>query len=194
MTKLLSALMITGLLFTGCAHKNVVQPTDQSMEQKATGSKEGSKDKQGDKQTDKKIPTEAVSSKDADNAASADSMRLLKEMQAKLTDIHFDFDKYDIRSADKPILRQVADTLAKNGKLKVIIEGNCDERGTNEYNLALGDKRAAAAKGYLSSLGIKSERMDVISYGEERPVCKESSEDCWAKNRRDHFVLDEAKR
>ena len=111
-----------------------------------------------------------------------------------MKDIHFDFDRYIIRNDEKPILKQVADTLRKNGNVKVTIEGNCDERGTNEYNLALGDRRAKAAKDFLLSLGIQAGRMDTVSYGEEKPLCTESNEACWAKNRRDHFVLDGGKR
>jgi len=72
---------------------------------------------------------------------------------------------------------------------RLSLEGHCDERGTNEYNLALGDRRAKAVKDYLVSLGVASGRIDVISYGEEKPVCKEQSEDCWAKNRRAHFIV-----
>ncbi len=83
--------------------------------------------------------------------------------------------------------------LSPNPKTKVVVEGNCDERGTSEYNLALGDRRANAAKSYLVSLGIPSRRIKTISYGKEKPLCTESTEECWSKNRRDHFVLTEAK-
>jgi peptidoglycan-associated lipoprotein len=79
--------------------------------------------------------------------------------------------------------------MAKNSTARLSIEGHCDERGTNEYNLALGDRRAKAVKDYLTSLGVASGRMDVISYGEERPACTDQSEACWAKNRRAHFVV-----
>ena len=104
-------------------------------------------------------------------------------------DILFDFDKYNIMPDARPVLDSVASWLNKNKEVNVIIEGHCDERGTNEYNLALGEKRAKAAKDYLVSLGVSPVRMNVITYGEERPVCTERNEDCWQKNRRAHFVI-----
>lgn len=88
-----------------------------------------------------------------------------------------------------PTLKKVASYLQKYPKLRVIIEGHCDERGTNEYNFALGQKRADSAKQYLITLGIISSRIDIISYGEEKPLCTEQNESCWQKNRRAHFVF-----
>ena len=183
MKKIFSTLAIAGLIVTGCASKGVVKETSQPQ-QKAT-----QQEQIKDKVTEKKVSQENVASKESAKTADTDSLRLIKEMQAKMKDIHFDFDRYIIMSGDKTILKQVADTLRKNSNLKVTIEGNCDERGTNEYNLALGDRRAKAAKDFLLSLGIQSGRMDTVSYGEEKPLCTESTEACWAKNRRDHFVL-----
>jgi len=188
MKKIFSTLIIAGLFVSGCASKGTVKETSQPQ-QKAT-----QQEQIKDKLPEKKASQETVSSKETAKTADLDSLRLVREMQAKMKDIHFDFDRYIIRNNDKPILKQVADTLRKNGNVKVTIEGNCDERGTNEYNLALGDRRAAAAKEYLSSLGIQSARMDTISNGKEKPLCTESNEVCWAKNRRDHFVLDGIKR
>jgi peptidoglycan-associated lipoprotein len=107
---------------------------------------------------------------------------------AALADIHFDFDKSAIRPADTKILEASAAWLKANPKTLVLIEGHCDERGTNEYNLALGERRAQAAQAYLVSRGIAAGRMTVISYGEERPACLEHTEACWAKNRRSHFL------
>ena len=187
MKKIFAILMIAGIFISGCANKSTVKETEslQTQNQKpATEQK-----KISDNQADKKISQETVSSKESSNTPSADSMRLIKELQTKMMDIHFDFDRYIIRNDERPILKQIADTLRKNGSLKVTIEGNCDERGTTEYNLALGDKRANAAKDYLLSLGIPSARMEAISYGKEKPLCTESNDACWAKNRRDHFVL-----
>ena len=190
MKKIFSALIIAGLFVSGCAHKGVVKETEQSQQQTQPAADQ--KTKQMDGQADKKISQETVSSKDSSNTQPVDSL-LLKELQAKTRDIHFDFDRYIIRNDEKPILRQVADTLSKNGNLKVTIEGNCDEKGTTEYNLALGDRRAVSAKEYLLSQGIQSGRMDTISNGKEKPLCTESNEACWAKNRRDHFVLAKGK-
>ncbi len=98
--------------------------------------------------------------------------------------VHFDFDKYDIRDEDRTTLQRQAAWLAKYPSVRVTVEGHCDERGTREYNLALGARRANAVKEYLVSVGVSSARIDTISYGKERPICTESSEDCWAQNRR----------
>jgi peptidoglycan-associated lipoprotein len=106
-----------------------------------------------------------------------------------LRDINFDFDKYDVRPGDAKILDANAAWLKSNQGYLVLIEGHCDERGTNEYNLALGERRAKAAMNYLVSQGVPASRITIISYGEERPLCTEHSEECWAKNRRDHFLV-----
>ena len=106
-----------------------------------------------------------------------------------LKDIYFDFDKYDLRADARDVLKANAGWLKANASARVEIEGHCDERGTNEYNLALGAKRAQAAKDYLASLGISQARLSTISYGEELPVCKEQNEGCWQKNRRARFVV-----
>ncbi len=106
-----------------------------------------------------------------------------------LKDIHFEFDKYEIRPEDVEILKETASLLKKFPNVKIQIEGHCDERGTNEYNLALGERRANSAKNYLVSLGISPERLSTISYGEERPVDPGHNEEAWAKNRRAHFVI-----
>jgi peptidoglycan-associated lipoprotein len=98
--------------------------------------------------------------------------------------VHFDYDRYEILDADKAILQRQAAWLAKYPSVRVTIEGHCDERGTREYNLALGARRANAVKEYLVSLGTSSARVDTISYGKERPMCTDSSEDCYAQNRR----------
>jgi peptidoglycan-associated lipoprotein len=108
---------------------------------------------------------------------------------AALKDIHFDFDKYDVRPADAKILDANAAWLKTNARSLLMIEGHCDERGTPEYNLALGERRAKAAMSYLAALGIQANRISIISYGEERGLCKEHGEACWAKNRRAHFLV-----
>jgi peptidoglycan-associated lipoprotein len=105
--------------------------------------------------------------------------------------IYFDFDKAVIRPGDAKILDASATWLKSNGTQLLLIEGHADERGTNEYNLALGDRRAKAAMNYLVAQGISADRMTIVSYGEERPVCTEHTEACWAKNRRDQFMVKE---
>ncbi len=104
-------------------------------------------------------------------------------------DIHFDFDKYNLTPTAQENLLRKAEWLRQNPDATVTIEGHADERGTNEYNLALGDRRADSAKGFLVNLGISASRLTTISYGEERPLCNESNEECWSKNRRGNFVL-----
>ena len=97
---------------------------------------------------------------------------------AGLRDIHFDFDRYTIRAEDTPILDANAEWLKGNPRTLLLIEGHADERGTNEYNLALGDRRARAAMNYLVAQGVRANRITIISYGEDSPVCRESTEDC----------------
>jgi peptidoglycan-associated lipoprotein len=110
---------------------------------------------------------------------------------AALAPIYFDFDKSNIRAGDAKILDASVAWLKANPKHLVLIEGHCDERGTNEYNLALGDRRAKAAQAYLVSKGIAADRITTVSYGEERPACTEKSQACYAKNRRDQFLTKE---
>ena len=98
--------------------------------------------------------------------------------------VHFDYNKSDIQDQDRGTLQHQAAWLQKYPQIRVIVQGNCDERGTREYNLALGARRANAVKEYLVSLGVSGGRVDTISYGKEKPVCTESTEDCWAQNRR----------
>src|SRR3970282_1552229 len=106
-----------------------------------------------------------------------------------LQDIHFDFDKYDIRPGDAKILDANTQWMKANPKYLVLIEGHADSRGTNEYNLALGERRGNAVKDYLVGLGIAADRMTVISKGEEEPLCTTQDEACWDQNRRGHFII-----
>jgi len=107
---------------------------------------------------------------------------------AALKEVYFDYDKYDIRAEDAKTLDANAAWLKSNADNLVLIEGHCDERGTNEYNLALGERRAKAAMNYLVGQGLPADRFTVISYGEEWPMCQERNEECWARNRRAHFL------
>jgi peptidoglycan-associated lipoprotein len=108
---------------------------------------------------------------------------------ADLKPIYFDFDKYDIRPGDAKVLDANAQWLKTNADQLLLIEGHCDERGTNEYNLALGERRAKSTMNYLVSQGVQASRITIISYGEERPVCTEKTEECWSKNRRAQFLV-----
>lgn len=106
-----------------------------------------------------------------------------------LADITFDFDKFDLRPDAREALARYAEVLKANPTVKVLIEGHCDERGTEDYNMGLGERRAARVRDYLESLGIENGRLNTISYGEMRPLVPGSNEDSWAKNRRAHFQL-----
>ncbi|MBV9761457.1 MAG: OmpA family protein [Acidobacteriaceae bacterium] len=109
----------------------------------------------------------------------------------RVQDIHFDYDKSDVRQQDQPVLQGDADALKTifqmDPNFVVTIEGHCDERGSAEYNLGLGDRRASATKDALVSLGVPGDKLKTISYGKERPICTDASEDCYARNRRAHF-------
>ena len=106
----------------------------------------------------------------------------------EVRDAFFDYDKADIRPDARTALSKTADFLKNNPKFKVTIEGHCDERGSTEYNLGLGDRRANAVKQYLVSLGVPADHLSTVSFGKEKPFCNESNESCWQQNRRGHFV------
>lgn len=160
-------LVVPGLLFTlGCQKKTVSQakaPVEKAPAAKAP---------------EKKAEAPAVVVTPSDTTG-----MIMQE------DIYFDFDKSSLTSAAQDNLMRKAAWLRANPAVTVTIEGHADERGTNEYNLALGDRRADSAKAFLVDLGIAASRLTTISYGEERPLCMQQTEECWAKNRRGHFVV-----
>jgi peptidoglycan-associated lipoprotein len=106
----------------------------------------------------------------------------------EVRDAYFDYDKADLRPDARTALSKTADFLKNYPRFKVTIEGHCDERGSTEYNLGLGDRRASAVKQYMVSLGISADRINTVSFGKEKPFCSESNESCWQQNRRGHFV------
>jgi peptidoglycan-associated lipoprotein len=189
-----------GLLLAGCPKKTVVkeEPSMKKAEEavaerekaakleaeKAAREKELAKvrEEEAKKAKEKEFERSLVAKKEPGIAGEVFESKLLK-------DIHFDFDKYDIRPRDAEILKENAALLTNYPKVKIQVEGHCDERGTNEYNLALGERRANAAKKYLLSLGISMDRISSISYGEEKPLDTGHNEEAWAKNRRGHFVI-----
>jgi len=111
------------------------------------------------------------------------------ERMGLLGDVYFDFDRADLREVDRATLERNGETLKKFDFLVVTIEGHADERGTIEYNLALSDRRARLAYDYLTSIGVSASRLKAVAYGKEIPVCTESNEDCWQRNRRAHFAI-----
>jgi len=134
-------------------------------------------------------PPPPAANDDAERRAreAAERAKALRDQLGDL--IHFDFDKADIRASDQSILDQKAAILAANSAVRLRVAGHCDERGSDEYNLALGNRRAAEAKRYLTGKGVADGRLEVVSYGKERPLDPGHSEDAWAKNRRDEFEV-----
>ena len=134
---------------------------------------------------------EAADEQEVDPLASED-LRLVNEeagRQGFAANVYFDFDQSDLKPEARDALAGNARFLRDHAEFVLTIEGHCDERDTNEYNLALGERRAQATKAYLASLGVGGERLATISYGEERPVCTESAESCWWQNRRAHMLI-----
>jgi peptidoglycan-associated lipoprotein len=114
----------------------------------------------------------------------------LEEMfAANVRDAFFDYDKADIRADARDALARTAEFLRTYAQVKVVIEGHCDERGSTEYNIALGERRAQAVRNFMISLGITADRVDTTSFGKEKPFCSASNEECWQQNRRGHFVM-----
>ena len=145
-----------------------------------------------DNQDAKKRQDELEAARKAEEAKRLEADRqaaLHRAAAAALQDIHFDYDKYDIKAEDRPQLQKISEFLRAYPAVKMEIQGHCDERGTNEYNLALGNKRASATMHYLMALGAPEQKFALISYGKERPLCTEGNEACWSKNRRAHFEL-----
>ncbi|MHB8882944.1 MAG: peptidoglycan-associated lipoprotein Pal [Thermodesulfovibrionales bacterium] len=167
------------LVLAGCQQKTVAKP-DQQVQSKDGAVQQKEADKVADSRTGTKV--ESIDSKDGASKAG-------EEKEGLFPDVLFDFDKYDVKESYQPALKSLASWMTKNGSARLSIEGHCDDRGTNEYNLALGDRRAKAVRDYIVSLGVPSSKLDTISYGEEKPLCKDQTEDCWAKNRRAHFVV-----
>jgi peptidoglycan-associated lipoprotein len=175
--------VIVILAFVGCAPSATTKPDAGAASAGSAGAKSDQQAGEGQRG--------GARESDAARSGSLDQLREGKSTAAAgpLKDIFFEFDRYDLRADARDILKSNADWLKKNPSARVEIEGHCDERGTNEYNLALGARRSQAVKDYLVTLGISNERLSTISYGEEIPVCKEQSEDCRGKNRRARFVL-----
>jgi peptidoglycan-associated lipoprotein len=182
-------LMLSLFALYGCPKKAEVasSPEEQKVEQAPAKSAE---DIAAEKAAAEKRAAEAAAAA-ARAAEEAKAREAAAKAAAGLQPIYFDFDKSFVRDDAKAVMMANAEYLKANPKVKVRIEGNCDERGTIEYNQALGQRRAAAAKKYLTDMGISAKRISLISYGKEKPVCSQSTEDCWQKNRRDDLIAAE---
>ena len=182
-----------GLILSGCPKKTVVkeEPSLKKAEElvaerervaKEARERELVKMKEEEARKAREFEKSLVAKKEPGIEGEIYESKLLK-------DIRFDYDKYDIRSGDAEVLKENAAVLKKYPTVKIQVEGHCDERGSNEYNLALGERRSNSTKKYLISLGISPDRVSTISYGEEKPLESISNEEAWAKNRRAHNII-----
>ncbi len=187
---MLLIVLVCGLfIFSGCAEKKAVVQ-DETVQQ-------AQQPQQAPTVTDDEAARRAKEQADREAALKAQAAReaAMKKAAAALTDlniqnIYFDFDRSNIREDAREILKANAEIFRQKADAKIIVEGHCDERGTAEYNMALGERRAQETKQYLTNLGIDASRITTISYGEERPADDRSTEDAWAMNRRAQFVLE----
>jgi len=194
-----------GLILMGCPKKTMVkeEPSVKRAEELAAEKEKATKFEAARAAKEKESREKELTRTKEEAAKKAKEKEFEKSLVAKkepgiegvvlesklLKDIYFDFDKYDIRPGDAEILKANAALLMKQPTVKIQIEGHCDERGTTEYNLALGERRANSAKKYLISLGMSPDRISAISYGKEKPLDPGHHEEAWAKNRRGHCII-----
>ena len=194
----LMVLVVLGLLSTGCAKKRIdsssagsgaTQTTVQESQDLGPGTLEDESQSQAQRDMESRDLDEAkdVDEWEAKEAAAEEEEELA--LQDLREQVYFAFDSSDLKSEARELLQEKAAILEDNPALKVIIEGHCDERGTQEYNLALGERRARAAYEFLILLGIDAQRLQIVSYGEERPAIDGHNEAAWAKNRRCEFKI-----
>ena len=184
------ALMLSMLLVLGvsCAKKKVTmeaQPMEEGMTKEQAQAQAEAEAEAARKEAE-------MAKMSAEEKQRAEAAMMAEEARKRAFEeevIHFDFDKYDLKPEATMVLDEKAAYLRDHAEVRVLIEGHCDDRGTNEYNLALGDRRANSAKNYLVRSGVAESRITTISYGEEQPVCMEQTESCWWKNRRDAFQI-----
>ena len=179
-------LSLGALVSSGCAKKDMVK-TEEPVSA-STGQTAPAKATPAQPEEVKSEPVAASKSEAEPSSRGAEQIGETKEV-GQLQKIYFNFDSVALSEESRGILSKNAEFLSKQPSLKVRIEGNCDERGSDEYNMALGERRAKAAKDYLVNLGVQAERLSVISYGEEKPAVDGHDEAAWAKNRRDEFVI-----
>ena len=178
-------------IFSGCAEKQAVVKDEAVQEQKAATAQaapvtatDDEAARRAKEQADREAALKAQAAKDAREKKNAAALNDLN-----IQNIYFDYDKSNIRSDAREILKANAGIFTKNSSATIVVEGYCDERGTAEYNMALGERRAQETKQYLVNLGINASRIETISYGEERPLDPRSTEESWAQNRRVQFLL-----
>jgi len=186
---LVTLALLLGIVFVaGCAKKTALQ---EPVLQKERGVAKEQAAMEQEAAEEKAVAAKAAEERAAaavaaeERAAAAKAARELYEFR----DVNFDFDKFNLREEAREILKKHAEWLGKNKDVMIVVEGHCDERGTTEYNLALGERRASAAARFLVDMGIDARRIQTISYGEELPLDPGHNEEAWAKNRRAHFVV-----
>jgi len=178
---LVMVILVSGLFLTmSCAVKKSVVSEPTSTEDQIEEENALTEQKKKEEQMKKE---EQIKKEEQEQAVEA-------KKDFAIQDIYFEFDSSKLTSMAKAVLKEKAGWLEKNSSTYVIIEGHCDERGTTEYNLALGERRANAAKSYLKNLAISTSRLNTISYGEERPIDSDKNESAYQKNRRVHFVIE----
>lgn len=177
------ALLCSALFVGGCAKKELVKgegevSTTSASEAPVTG-----------KQPVKEEAVQERTVKEAPSTVKEEATTAASQAIESLENIYFDFDSYVLTAKSREVLTRNAEAMKKNSSISVQIAGNCDERGSDEYNLALGEKRAKSAMNYMSTLGVPASRLSTISYGKEKPADPGHDEAAWAKNRRDEFVI-----
>ena len=188
MLVLVGILMLGLFALYGCPKKTETSATPEEQPKAMEKSPEAAAAEAAKAEEERKAAEAAAAAKAAEEEKAREAAAKKEE---GLQPVYFDFDKSFIRDDARSVMKANAAYLKANPKVKIKIEGNCDERGTIEYNQALGQRRAQSAKKYLVDLGIKASRISLISYGKEKPICNESTEDCWQRNRRDDLVAAE---
>ena len=184
--------IFVAFLAPSCGKKEISSTPVMSEEEARRQAEEEARRREMEKQA--AIQEETIRDESLSESAGASKMREGTRVDRGMfenDDVQFEFDSAKLSMEAQDILRRKAEWLKENPRAKIIIEGHCDERGTNEYNLALGDRRAFSSKSFLVDLGIAASRLTTVSYGEERPIDSRADEDAWAKNRRAHFVIKE---
>ncbi len=184
--KALALILMIGILFTipACQKKEIASEAGYGAAGSGAGAGAGAAGRKG-------IGEQDLSGAGGRPGGGAASIGATERAAFENEDIFFAYDSSAITTQAQDILRKKAAFLKSNANVKVTVEGHCDDRGTNEYNLALGEARARSAKAFLVDLGVPAARLATISYGEERPAVRGTTEDAWAKNRRAHFVIEQ---
>ncbi len=178
------------LMLWGCAHKEAHVPLTEQTGQPSTVQQQPERPAPAEKKAHEGITEEELMRREAERKKAL--AEAAEREKAVLKDIYFEFDSYALRPDALPVLNKLTDWLIANKDIKLVVEGHCDERGTIEYNLALGQKRADAVKNYLVKAGAGEGRIKTISYGKEAPLDPGHTEEAYAKNRRAHFKIDKS--